>query len=269
MIKAFIDYQNRVPHRIFIPEKNEVYRMPDKELINFLKKMNVEELYIEGAPKEWINNLLLNGIRVYILRIRNHKEWRRKHSMKKSHENDTKLLYLLYKENPELFREYVRRQLYDPDVQRYKLLLREVRRVRQKITINQKLGLSVDKLKEYEVELVREINRLYYRLKKKYSGILEKFNIKGLAGELLYFLTLIPDVRSFRSTRSFLIYLGLRATPPRKAWNREARDALIKIAMKVAKYNGTKFNPKKPNWKYIRKVALLIFEKLREESGAE
>lgn len=84
-----------------------------------------------------------------------------------------------------------------------------------------------------------------------------------VGGNLLYFLTLIPDIKNFRSTRSFLIYLGLRATD-RKMWSREARDILIKMAIKTAKYNGIKFNPRKPNWKYLRKLAITIYLRLRD-----
>ena len=96
--------------------------------------------------------------------------------------------------------------------------------------------------------------------------ILEKFSdIKGLSGEnLLYFLTLIPDIKSFRSTRSFLRYLGLKSVEVNKLWNREARDVLIKIAIKVAQYNNIKFNPRKPNWRFIRKLAITIYTRLRD-----
>ena len=76
-------------------------------------------------------------------------------------------------------------------------------------------------------------------------------------------MTLIPKIDSFKSTRSFLIYLGLRATN-RGLWNREARQVLINIAIRVAQYNGIKFNPRKPDWRYIRKLALLIYTRLRD-----
>jgi len=99
-----------------------------------------------------------------------------------------------------------------------------------------------------------------------YKGILNLFSdIRGLnGGNLLYFLTLIPEVKRFKSTRSFLRYLGLRNVEVNKLWNREARQVLIKMAMKTAKYNRIKFNPNKPDWKYIRKLALLIYTRLRD-----
>ena len=133
------------------------------------------------------------------------------------------------------------------------------------------MGLPTSELEKYEKELNKERMKIFRRLKKRYSDLLKKFSdVKGLAGgNLLHFLSLIPEVKSFRSTRSFLIYLGLRAVPQKKEWNREARDVLIKIAIKVARHNGVKFNPKKPNWKYLRKLALMIFQRLQEESGAE
>jgi len=268
-MRAFIDYQNKIPHRIFIPEENKVYRVSDKELINFLKKMNIKEVYIESAPKEWIRNLLNNNTKVYVLRVKNHREWRKKYNLRKNHENDAKMLYLIYQENPRIFREYCKRQLdSDPDVQRYVLLLREIKRVRQKIKVNEKLGLPIEHLKQYEKDLARNQIKLLNHLSKKYSELLNKFrDVKGLAGgNLLYFLSLIPHVQSFKSPRNYLVYLGLRATPPRRTWNREARDVLIRISMKVAKYEDVKFNPRKPNWRHVRKIALIIYNKLRGEN---
>jgi len=152
------------------------------------------------------------------------------------------------------------------DIQKYISLLREIKRTRQRIKTNEKLGLPTEKLKEYLKELGREQNKLSYYLKKRYRDILEKFSdIKGLSGEnLLYFLTLIPDIKSFRSTRSFLRYLGLKSVEVNKLWNREARDVLIKIAIKVAQYNNIKFNPRKPNWRFIRKLAITIYTRLRD-----
>ena len=39
---------------------------------------------------------------------------------------------------------------------------------------------------------------------------------------------------------------------------------LIKIAIKTAKYENVRFDPKKPNWRYLRKLALLIYTRLRD-----
>ena len=265
-MEAFVDYQNRVPHRVYIPSEDRVYKVRNEDFIEFLEMAGVEEVYIESAPKEWIYKLLDNNIQVYILRSHNQNTLRRKHNLKKNHENDAKLLYLVYKENPANFRKYCKRQLNgDRNIQRYILLLREIKRTRQKIKINEKLGLPTEKLKEYLKELGREQNKLSYYLKKRYRDILDKFSdIKGLSGgNLLYFLTLIQDIKSFRSTRSFLRYLGLRSVEVNKLWNREARDVLIKIAIKVAQYNDTKFNPRKPNWRFVRKLAITIYTRLR------
>jgi len=270
-MRAFIDYQNKIPHRIFTPEENKVYKVSNDKLIDFLKKMNIKEVYIESAPKQWINKLLDNNIRVFILRTKNHRKWRKKYKLRKSHENDTKLLFLLFQNEPKLFKKYVKRQLDDDsEIQRYALLLREKTRVEIKTKINSKLGLSTKELEEYKKWLEREASKMLYRLKKRYSNILNKFSdIKGLAGgNLLYFLTLIPDIRSFRSTREFLIYLGLRGVGKHyKNWNRKARDTLIKIAIKVAQHNGIKFSPRKPNWPYLRKLAALIYTRLKENVG--
>jgi hypothetical protein len=109
--------------------------------------------------------------------------------------------------------------------------------------------------------------KLFYHLKRKYIDILDKFSdIKGLAGgNLLCFLTLIPEINSFKSLRSFLIYLGLRDSQG-KRWNREARQALIKMTMKTARYSNIKFNPKKPDWKYLRELAITVYTRLREKA---
>jgi len=265
-MKAFIDYQNKLPHRVYVPNDDKVYKVRDKNFIEFLEMTRVKEVYIESAPREWIYKLLENNIQVYILRSRDQNNLRWKYGLKKSHENDAKLLYRIYKENPEYFRRYCKRQLdNDPEIQRYMLLLREIKRTRQKIKVNEKLGLPTEKLEEYLWELQKEQAKLLRLLKKRYKSILNKFSdVKGLVGgNLLYFLTLIPDIKNFRSTRSFLIYLGLRATD-RKMWSREARDILIKMAIKTAKYNGIKFNPRKPNWKYLRKLAITIYLRLRD-----
>jgi hypothetical protein len=123
------------------------------------------------------------------------------------------------------------------------------------------------KLEEYLGELQRRQAKQLYLLKRRYSDLLDKFrDIKGLlGGNLLYFLTLIPDISGFKSIRSFLRYLGLRNAQG-KQWNREARQALIKIAIKTARYDGIKFNPRKPNWKYLRRLTILIYMRLREKA---
>ncbi len=134
------------------------------------------------------------------------------------------------------------------------------------ITFNKKRSLPIKSLKLYEKELIREQVKLVYTLKRKYKNILDRFSdVEGLGGgNLLYFLTLIPRIDSFKSTRSFLIYLGLRAVyNGRMNFNHRARQVLIRIAMKVAKYNGVRFNPRKLNWRYLRQLAILIYVRLR------
>ena len=266
-MKAFVDFQRSIPHRIYIPYEDNVYKVRDKDFIGFLEIAGVKEVYIESAPREWIYRLLDNNIQVYILREHNQNRLRRKHGLKKNHESDARLLYLIYKEHPEYFRRYCKRQLgYDPEIQKYILILREIKRTKQKIKNNKKIGLPTEKLEEYLNELQKEEAKLLYYLKRKYRDIINKFiDIKGLSGgNLLYFLTLIPQVRSFRSTRSFLRYLGLRNVEVNKLWNREARQVLIKIAIKTAKYENVRFDPRKPNWRYLRKLALLIYTRLRD-----
>jgi len=232
-VRVFIDYQNNIPHRVYIPDEDEVYKVSDSNFIDFIEFIGASEVYLESAPREWIYRLLENNIQVYILRCKNQNSLRRRYSLRKNHEDDAKLLYLIYSENPGCFRRYVKRQLDDdPDIQRYILLLREKKRIRQKIKVNEKLGLPTEKLEEYLKELDREIAKLLYHLKKKYKNIIDLFSdSKGLSGgNLLYFLTLIPEVKSFKSTRSLLRYLGLRNVEVNKLWNREARQVLIKIA---------------------------------------
>ncbi len=264
-MKAFIDVQMRIPHHVYIPEEDKVYKVTS--LIEFLKDKEIKEVYVEEMDSELMNQLLYNGIKIYHLRIKNHREWRKKYGLKKSHENDARLLYLIHKDHPEYFREYTPRQLpKDPDIEKYILILREMKKTKQMIILNERKGLPVEHLREYERELNRLQFKLYCNLKKKYSFIFEKFNdIKGLAGgNLLYFLTLIPRIDSFKSARSFLVYLGLRAVyDGRNNYNRKARQVLISIAIRVAQYNSIKFNPRKPNWKFIRQLAILIYTRLR------
>lgn len=267
-MKAFIDVQMRIPHHVYIPEEDKVYKVTS--LIEFLKGKEIKEVYVEEMNPELVESCHANGIKVYHLRIKNHRVWRQKYHLKKSHANDARLLYFIYQDHPEYFREYTPRQLpKDPDIERYILISREIKKIRQMIKINEKRGLPVEHLREYKKELNRLQSKLCRNLKKKYSFILEKFeDIKGIAGgNLLYFLTLIPRIDSFKSMRSFLVYLGLRAIYNRRNnYNREARQALIRIAMRVAQYNGIKFNPRKPNWRYLRQLAILIYTKLKDSS---
>ena len=149
-------------------------------------------------------------------------------------------------------------------IQQYKATLRKLARIRQ--MKKNGYGEYVGQLSVIERKLVNEEVKLYYRLKKKYRNVLEMFpEFKGAYGNLLYLLNLIPEIRSFRSTRSFLIYLGLRTR--RKSWNREARQTLIEIAYRVAREQGVKFNRRRPNWKLTRKIALTIYQRLRDGGG--
>ena len=78
------------------------------------------------------------------------------------------------------------------------------------------------------------------------------------------FIILIPEIESFKSTRGFLVYLGLRRN---RFYSREARQALIEIAYRLARRHGVKFKRRKPNWKFTRSVALVIFQRLRDGGG--
>ena len=264
---AFLDFQIKTSHRVYIPHEDKVYKVNDDALLNFLKRGNINEVYVESASKKFLYRLLNNGIQVYILRNKNQNNLRKKYSLRKSHENDAKLLYKIFKEDPNSFRKYVKRQLNnDPEIQLYVLILKEIKRVKQKIKTNQRFNLPVEELNRYLKRLLSEQMKLLYNLKKKYNNILNLFrDIKGLAGgNLLYFLTLIPEIKSFKSARSFLRYLGLRNVEINKFWNREARQVLIRIAIKTSRYSNIEFNPRKPNWKYLRELAITIYTRLRD-----
>jgi len=272
-LKAFIDYQRErknkhcIPHHVYIPEENKVYRVRDEDIIDFLRGRGVSEVYLEGAPTNWLYNLLDNDFKVYTLRDKKMiKEYRKKYNIKKNHENDAKLLYIIYKDDPENFGEYRRRQLYDPMIQQYKATLRRTAKIRQ--MKENGYGEYVGQLSVIERKLVNEANKLYGHIKRKYRSVLEMFpEFKGAYGNLLYFLSLIPEIRSFRSTRSFLRYLGLRNVEKHYFWNREARQTLIEIAYRLARKQGVKFKRRKPNWKFTRKVALMIYQRLRDGGG--
>jgi len=256
----------RIPHHIYIPEENKVYKVKDEDIIDFLKEKGISEVYIESAPINWLYKLLDNDLKVYILRDKGLiSEYRKKYRLKKNHENDAKLLYKIYMNNPKSFGEYSRRQLYDPMIQEYKAVLRRITRIRQMVNNGYE---EYEELSVVERELVNEATKLYYRLKKKYKSLLEKFpEFKGTYGNLLYFLGLIPEIESFKSTRSFLRYLGLRNVERNQYWSREARQVLIEIACKLSKKRGIEFKRRKPNWKFTRKVALVIFQRLRDGGG--
>jgi len=61
-MKAFVDFQRSIPHRIYIPYEDNVYKVRDKDFIGFLEIAGVKEVYIESAPREWIYRLLDNNI---------------------------------------------------------------------------------------------------------------------------------------------------------------------------------------------------------------
>jgi len=148
-------------------------------------------------------------------------------------------------------------------IQQYKATLRRTAKIRQ--MKENGYGEYVGQLSVIERKLVNEANKLYYHLKRKYSCLLEMFpEFKGAYGNLLYLLSLIPEIKSFRSTRSFLVYLGLRRN---RFYNREARQTLIEIAYKIARGQGVKYRRKKPNWEFTRKVALTIYQRLRDGGG--
>jgi len=37
MVKVFVDFQNRVPHRVYIPGEDRVYKVRDESFIDFLE----------------------------------------------------------------------------------------------------------------------------------------------------------------------------------------------------------------------------------------
>jgi len=110
-----------------------VYKVRDENFIDFLEITGITEVYIESAPRGWIYRLLDNNIQVYILRSHNQNILRRKYGLKKNHGNDEKILYLVYKENPSYFRRYCKRQLdNEPEIRRYILVLREIKRINRR-----------------------------------------------------------------------------------------------------------------------------------------
>jgi hypothetical protein len=108
-MKAFIDFQRNVPHRVYITARNKTYKVGDGEFLGFLSSSGIDEVYVESAPRKWIYKLLQNGIKVYVLRKHNQNILRNKYIIRKSHENDVRLLYLIYKDDSSYFRRYVKR----------------------------------------------------------------------------------------------------------------------------------------------------------------
>ena len=96
-MRVFIDFQNKVPHRVYLPDEDKVYRVRDENLIDFLEITGVNEVYIESAPRGWIYRLLENNITVYILRYKNQSKLRKQYGLRKNHSNDARLLHLIYK----------------------------------------------------------------------------------------------------------------------------------------------------------------------------
>jgi hypothetical protein len=119
-LKAPCNTPYGVPHRELIRSLIEtrigfyeawdgVYKVRDGEFLEFLRITGINEVYIESAPREWIYRLLQNGVQVYILRRKNQNSLRDRYNFRKSHENDARLLYLIYRDNPSYFRGYVKR----------------------------------------------------------------------------------------------------------------------------------------------------------------
>jgi len=147
-------------------------------------------------------------------------------------------------------------------IQDYKAILRKIAKIGQLM----KNGYGeFEELAVIEKKLVNEANKLYKRLKRKYKDLLEKFpEFKGDYGDPLYLLSIIPEIKRFKNTRRFLVYLGLRRN---RFYNREARQALIKIACKLAKKQRIGFRRRRPNWGFVRKIALVIFPETKRWRG--
>jgi len=67
---------------------------------------------------------------------------------------------------------------------------------------------------------MNEERKLYYHLKREYRELLNKFpEFKGAHGNLLYLMSIIPEIKSFKNIRRFLRYLGWRNAGMSRYWS--------------------------------------------------
>ena len=274
IIRAFIDWQIRRKHAVYLPSEDRVYRMADGELIDFLKSKRVREVYLEGASRKRLYDLLDAGFRVFTLRRRNQREERKKRNIKKSDEDDAKLLYEIWRGDPKAFGEYHVRALDalvpgDPTVNDEKL--RRYRKVARKLAdLKQELREWPDDedLMRRIKRLSREKWRLARELNEKYGKLLAEFSdIKGFSGPtLLLWLAEAPALQEFSNLREFLVYLGLRAVYERnKHFNKKARQYLWLLAQQVRKCQPER-KEGESIWQTMRWLAAEAWGRLRAQS---
>lgn len=120
---------------------------------------------------------------------------------------------------------------------------------------------SSNKLKELEKTINREVVKMYYRIKKKYSYLLaiieeeiKRMNLEVSVGPMVVYFFMMMPKRIFKyPIRRYLSYLGLRKDSG-KNFNRKGMQILLKI------YYGFKLkNVRKINWPAIRRLAVALY----------
>lgn len=248
-MKAFIDIHQKLPHYVFLPRENRIYKV--RNLAEFLILKNIKEVYVEDVQHPELAELFNKGIRIFHLRIKNHNLWRKKYRLKKTHENDAKLLFLIYKDHPEYFREASVEHLRDLDIILYEKIKKFVVELK---TLRHLYNNNNEELEELMKLMNKMKKRLYKRIVNKYSSkYLSKFpNIKGLKGISLIMLLQHLQGRRFNSLNHFLKYVGIKS---KSNYNRRAKALLFNIAVKVKLHNGLSWS----TGKMMRYIARLIY----------
>lgn len=112
-MKVFIDWSIKKGYLV-LADDNEEEKIQNFKTLDFVPET---EVYIEsGCPKKALYDVIENGCHVFISQSKETERLRSKLKLKKTDENDVKVLQLLYKKNPLLFVK-----LQKPEVSEIKL----------------------------------------------------------------------------------------------------------------------------------------------------
>jgi len=211
-----------------------VYDGESVKIVQQPEEINDDVVLIEaGAPYGLLARI--NGRKVLQIDGKEVKKKREKLGWAKTDENDAKVIWLLYKENPSLFREFTERSRLEAKIRFH---FKQLRVIEKQIRVLDNVRRALEREFAYTVDDNDIRSRLErdreYHLNQliRYAKAIPEFHIltqfKGISDKLAAeFIAVVGNFNRFKDFRALVGYCGI-GKKRNENYNREAKNVLLK-----------------------------------------
>lgn len=192
-----------------------------EEIGNIIESKGIEVILIEtGAPYSVIAQIARDNCKILEILGNETKKFRESKGLEKTDENDTRCVYLLYKEKPELYREKEKRNVIENKlgvaIKKREIIKKEIVRIKLRTLALQKEYFSVNELEnainyferlkdDYEKDIIEYTDSIYTdevaALKYEIFGDLTDITARIFAAKIV-------NVKRFSNFKKFKKYCG-------------------------------------------------------------